>query len=419
MQKHTEAFIVQSRGVDDSNTVVKVMVFHEIHSNGQSNYYAAVLAERPYAFAPVLALLRQVGVYVSFSTTHTYFWTCVIYGAVPSEHKLPEEIDTAPYHSQGLQAREELLDVPRGARKCDKDRVRAFLGPDSIPSSSSLSVAAAPRTSQTFGKVELENAIVASRWVDKNAVMTGARAARETQPELYNFCVGLGSARSEEFVEWVWELHGENSDGETDRITKLVQVRASEMCICGGRWIPAAEYLLELQGVSSSAFREAVCRALRVGRNKGVNVVIYGEPDAGKSFVFKVLGKIYKTFIRRGQNDRYPLQGLHAAEARVLQDVRYESFGLPWDDWLTWGENEELQIKLPRNNFRSSVRYTGSAPLFATMCDLFSYPPAEAMKTGRGVDRENVQWRSRWNIVHFPPRVQSLKPGETSPSRPV
>ena len=107
------------------------------------------------------------------------------------------------------------------------------------------------------------------------------------------------------------------------------------------------------------------------------------------------------TFIRRGQNETFPLQGLPGSEICVLQDVRYESFGLPWDDRLTWGEAEDLMIRMPRNNFEESVQYTGTAPLFATMADLLKYPAAEAKSTGRDVEKENRQFRSRWEIIRF------------------
>ena len=96
-----------------------------------------------------------------------------------------------------------------------------------------------------------------------------------------------------------------------------------------------------------------------------------------------------------------PLQGIHGKEVAVLQDVRYESFGLHWDGWLRWGENEPVKVKLPRNIFTESFVYAGTAPLFATMASPFQYPLAEARKTGRDVEYENGQFRSRWVTVGF------------------
>ncbi len=51
-----------------------------------------------------------------------------MYATVPSARKSLEEIDKEPYHSEGRTCREELADIPPGARKSDRDWVAAFLG---------------------------------------------------------------------------------------------------------------------------------------------------------------------------------------------------------------------------------------------------------------------------------------------------
>jgi hypothetical protein len=113
------------------------------------------------------------------------------------------------------------------------------------------------------------------------------------------------------------------------------------------------------------------------------------------------MSKVFNTFIRRGQKETFALQGLHGKEICLLQDVRYESFGLPWDDWLTWGEGEEITVRLPRGQYDESKKYDETAPLFATMVNPFSYPLKEARETGRSVERENKQFKSRWAIIKF------------------
>ena len=79
----------------------------------------------------------------------------------------------------------------------------------------------------------------------------------------------------------------------------------------------------------------------------------------------------------------------------------YETFGLPWDDWLAWAEGETVTVRLPRTHFAEPKEYKGTAPLFATMADLFSYPVKEARETGRSIEKENRQFRSRWAIIVF------------------
>lgn len=253
-----------------------------------------------------------------------------------------------------------------------------------------------------------------------SALMDAARADRVEDPILYNTLCRLGSRKAEEALQWVWSLEGEpldlGAEPDVDRIAKLKAVAENGTCTCGGSWALAAEWLLALQHIDSQEFRSLVLRALRNGRAKDHNILICGEPDGGKSFVLKPFSRIFDAFVTRGQNERFPLQGLHHKEICLLQDVRYDSFGLSWDDWLRWGEGEDMMVKLPRCSFEASVPYKGTAPLFATMADLFSFPIAEARRAGRLVERENVQWRSRWRVIMFRlpiPREQrnsTLKP---------
>ena len=78
-----------------------------------------------------------------------------------------------------------------------------------------------------------------------------------------------------------------------------------------------------------------------------------------------------------------------------------------------------MTVRLPRNHFRSSVEYSGTAPLFATMADPFRYPASEAHATGRDVERENRQFRIRWDITWFPNEIPEAMRDDTVPSCPA
>ena len=392
-QRHKEAFSLRARPGLPPNRVVKFMVWRELHADRNIHLYGMILCERPYGTFELQKILREKDqVYVSFGSDHMYFWTGVVYGSVPTVHKAAEEIDPRPYHSAGKTCREELADMPKGARLTDKERVRNFLG---------LGPPAGRAKCDRLSSEELAVIIRDHGFRDKEQLLTAARSRKDEMPLLYDTVLKLGSKRTDEFLSWVWELEGDILEPPVDRLAKLAYIAEHGSCTCGGRWAPAADRLLAHQCIDSVAFRNTVVRALRLGRMKSINVLIVGEPDSGKSFILKPLGKMFKSFIRRGQNEGFPLQGLHGSEICLLQDVRYESFGLPWDDWLAWGESEDIMVKLPRNNFVASKLYNGTAPLFATMSDLFSYPAAEARRTGRSIARENVQFASRWKVIRY------------------
>ena len=259
------------------------------------------------------------------------------------------------------------------------------------------------KANPALSKEELAEAIRSNNWRRPEDVATAARVDRGENPALYNTILRVGRRELQTCIEWIWQLEGEDEEPEVDRIAKLQYTAEHGRGACRGRWAPAAEKLMTAQGLDSVRFRKLVLRALHYGRGKTMNVLILGAPDAGKSFVFKVLPLIYKnTFIARGQGETFPLQGIHGSEVCVLQDVRYESFGLHWDDWLRWGEGESILVRLPRNQYEASKLYTGTAPLFSTMATMFSYPLAEAKRTQRQVELENEQFRSRWTVVRFP-----------------
>ena len=120
---HEEVF----NGTD--NKVNEVMVFREKHADGNIHIYAIVGADKQYGFVRVWKKLQDAHkVFCSYGSSHVYFWSAVAYGSVPTVHKAKEEMDPEPYNSVGFTLREKLADMPRGARKADKDRVRAFLG---------------------------------------------------------------------------------------------------------------------------------------------------------------------------------------------------------------------------------------------------------------------------------------------------
>ena len=320
-RRHQDFFRERTRHGQSGNSVVKVMVFKELHDGGGVNYYAGILCERPYRPNDIQRAVQEDDrVYLSFGFGHAFFWTIAVYGGVPSIHKAAAEIDKDPYHSQGRTVREELADIPRGARLVDKQRVREFLG-----------LGPKGKASQAKGMTidEFAEQVRDNGWRSQTAVLRAAGASRASAPALYEAVLRFGAKRIDEVIGIVWAMEGDDLEPAACRVEALLAAPARLPCICSGKWQRAAQRLLEIQHLDSVAVRKAVVRGLRWGRNKWTNVLVVGEPDGGKSLILKPLSKIYKTFIRRGQNETFALQGIHGSEICLLQDVRYETFGLP------------------------------------------------------------------------------------------
>ena len=221
---------------EDRNFILKIMIWDELHADGRPHKYAMVLADRPYACELVRAILaKKDKIHIMFGTAHAYWWTGVVYGCVPSVHKALAEIDPEPYHSEGLTVREELMDMPRGARLADKQRVREFLGV-------AAAGAGAPgpgSKNARLGKEELAEQIRQNGWKTRAQMCAAATADRPENPSLYNAMLHMGSKDLEEMIAWVWELEGVDLMAEpvVDRIAILCRTVA---------WHPPFHFLLSI-----------------------------------------------------------------------------------------------------------------------------------------------------------------------------
>jgi hypothetical protein len=114
------------------NKISKASVFKEFHAHGFAHYHAIVLCEAPWSPLGLKRVLQEQGIYVEWNSEHDYYWTNFVYLTVPSTGpagKTYDQLDQTPWLSEGhADIRATLLDMPRGARSSDKNRVRRFLG---------------------------------------------------------------------------------------------------------------------------------------------------------------------------------------------------------------------------------------------------------------------------------------------------
>ena len=413
-----------------ANRLLKVAVFQEKHgavfeeqdADGTIHYHFPMLAEWPWSWKYVAKRLREHGIYVHFSTSHTYYWTALMYLAVPSDvpdGKREADLDPEPWLcADHPSLRDALEDIPRGARTCDKSRVRRFLGLV-CPGSEHRDVALSDKQFNTnIVKKGLRNHTAVLAWVQLKSEEVQHMTAEERM-ELVGmeaYCL-RNQADLARRIAFAWDLHSAPRTLALQEQTAWQAVLAARnsTCTCSGQWIPLTEQLLAMhvlwapptlctEAPHSIAVRAALRRCLQEGCKKFTNVFIYGPKTSGKSHVAKAVAKIFqdRAFQRPVGQSNFPLQAIFGKKVCVLQDIRVDTFKLGFDALLVWWEGESFPVPLPQNRHDGDRTYTEAAPVIVTSGDKLRISAGEAKRLQVDPQKQNAMMDDRFVYFHFP-----------------
>ena len=243
------------------NRLAKIAVFGEAHVSGKRHYHFSVLADKPWSPIPLQRALRTERIFVEFSTTHEYYWTTFIYLSVPGSNpgdKKEEDIDQDPWLSPGHPTvMDTIKDIPRGARACDKARVRRHLSINS--EGANVGKKDVALTDKEFAshivEKSLHDVIQVQAWVASmmdlmkrvnNPVPLDHRAtAIGMEAYMYKNQGDLAKR-----IAFAWQVAG--APKTISMRTKsawdmFIAAGDAAQCTCGGRWIPLTESLLKYQ----------------------------------------------------------------------------------------------------------------------------------------------------------------------------
>ena len=144
-------------------------------------------------------------------------------------------------------------------------------------------------------------------------------------------------------------------------------------------------------------FQAEVLGALRTGRAKMRNICLIGDADAAKSFLFKGLKEIFRTYTRP-EGGTHQLEDLLGKEVVFLNDFEYDSTArhwMPWSYFKDFLEGGEVVVARPKNR-GGNTKFTDTAPVFLTA-------PQEVTLTrgGQEVKAETTQMRKRIRYLHL------------------
>ena len=216
---------------------------------------------------------------------------------------------------------------------------------------------------------------------------------REGKSSLAEFIAKRGNKAVDEALQLAKEFAEAESrynHSKKSRIELLQDEMAGECTDgCEGRWVTAAEELLQLHHIPKDIFCKALFTALAKGRGKYQNVFIHGPANCAKSFILSPLKVIYGTFLN-------PATGAEQAEIIFLNDFCWDPKIIAWTDLPQALEGDTVHLPAPKNVSSRDVELTKDTPFFAT-----SDVPLALVKGGR-LDSANTEMMTcRWVFFHF------------------
>lgn len=327
--------------------VVETACFLEPHANGLMHHNSLVRATTQYKWKLVAeTLFKKYKVSVSFGANIRTWAEGVVYGCVASEHKGPEELDQnrTQWAASGHPAKlEEHI----------------------------------PRQWQTVGFVRKTK----MTWL---AFLNVCREHNiETEGQLWALATDLEEKGDKGLLAFL----GENDAGkelckarkamgakETARRQKLTRLQVLEecaqtaVCTCAS---PGLCYTLMKDNLVKNnldgPFQKEVCDTLEAGRKKQRNLCLLGSTNMAKSFLFKPLALIYRTYTRP-DGGSHQLEELLGKELVFLNDFEYDEDAKKWCSWgylKRFLEGGSLPVAVPKQK-GSNQNFTSDAPVFMT-----------------------------------------------------
>ena len=284
-------------------TIAETVCFLEPHANGLLHHNALVRAESQYRWKETAqTLFQKYRVSVSFGSNIRTWSEGVVYGCVGSEHKKPEMLDKTPkqWAAQGVPAKLEEH-IPRAWRQ--------------------------PGFVRKVKMAPLAFLDVCRKHNVKTEEGAWALAADFEEKGDKGLMAFLFENEVEAALAKVQKATGAKENARRGKLTRLeiLEEYARDVaCTCKSPGLAYGQLkdLLQKNNMDGD-FQREVWETLDKGRQKQRNLCLVGSTNMGKSFLYKPLVKIFKTY-SRPDGGSHQLEGILDKEIVFLNDFEYD-----------------------------------------------------------------------------------------------
>ena len=234
----------------------------------------------------------------------------------------------------------------------------------------------------------------------------------EGHTALMEFLANTPERKYKELISKVWKIAGSRAELQRQRTSRMDKVRIAvnqpciEQCRDQTVWLEMAREVLANNHVNAYVFAAAVRNLLENGREKGGNILITGARDCAKTFVLRPLTKLFKCFTNPSSGS-YAFVGIQNKEVAFLNDLRYNTLMLPWQDFLNLLEGMEVHIPTPKTHYAEDIELHSDIPFFATSIGPIQFNGKSSDPSG-----EDAMMATRWREFKFTysiPKNQQVK----------
>ena len=229
---------------------------------------------------------------------------------------------------------------------------------------------------------------------------------------LMEYLANTPERKYKELIAKVWKIAGSRAQlqrQQTSRIDKI-WLTVNQQCIaqCGTTtvWLEMAQEVLNKNHINAYVFAAALRKLLKNGREKGTNILITGPRDCAKTFLLRPLTKIFNCFTNPSSGT-YAFVGIQNKEVAFLNDLRYNTLMLPWQDFLNLLEGIEVHIPTPKTHYAEDIELESDIPFFATSIGPIVFNGKSTDPAG-----EDAMMATRWNefkFTHSIPKSEQVK----------
>jgi len=385
----------------------KVVVDHwavclEPHADGSgSHYHMAIKLSGTRRWKSVHQYIyRTYAISVNFSTN-----TCGYLAAYRYVCKEKEYTDVL--HSNTHPNLREVSSPPTKkaftafAQNARKRRLSQMAG-EGEPSTPSHEKTPKPGKRLRLTGTEVTKFVIANNISTANELMAVANdRSAEGEDDLMNFVVAKKNEKNiQEVVDLAWKISRAPQElmrnSNVDRMAIIVE-RSTESCCagCNGEWFNCAREVLRNNCINAYVFADALRQCLDKGRKKNNNILLVGPTNCGKSFLLNPVELLFSKCFANPATGRYAWLGLDECDVAYLNDLRWSSELIGWNDFLLLLEGQTVHLSRPKNQFVTDmvIHRENTLPILATSKEAIEYIGKYNIRDQKETDMMSSRWR--------------------------